>query len=299
MSNKFYNVIIVPHASAKFRKIKIPKKYLICSLIFIIIFAITAILLLCNYYRMKSRVSYMDQVQAENQRLKSENIRYQESTQLLSKKLAEMNEYSRKLNIIAGIEPEKDQNQFGGIGDMNGAEQELSKDILDKEIPRLKKDAFATENNLHFLLTHFEKQSLLLASTPSIWPLRGYLSSYFGYRKDPFTGLRDFHPGIDISSPRGTPIVAPADGIIATAARRGGFGNFLIIKHKFGYTTRYGHLQKFNVRKGQVVKRGQVIAFLGNTGKSKGPHLHYEVLRNGKAENPLHYIIEKYKSFDF
>jgi len=111
--------------------------------------------------------------------------------------------------------------------------------------------------------------------------------------------VRNFHPGIDVSTSRGTPIVAPADGIVAVATRKGGFGNFIIIKHKLGYITRYGHLQKFNVRRGQLVKRGQVIGFVGNTGKSRGPHLHYEVLRNNKAVNPLHYIIEKYKSFDY
>ena len=239
----------------------------------------------------------MDRVIVENKRLKNENIRYQESTKLLSQKITEMNEYAKKLNIIAGIEPEKDKNQYGGIGDLNGGEQKLSGQFLEKDIPQLKTKAFAVEKNLHFLLTHFEKESLLLASTPSIWPVRGYVSAYFRYRKDPFTGTKTFHKGIDISTPVGTPIVAPADGIVAAKARKGGYGNFLIIKHKFGYTTRYGHLQRFNVKKGQLIKRGDVIAYVGSSGKSTGPHLHYEVSRNGQAENPLHYIIEEYKVF--
>jgi murein DD-endopeptidase MepM/ murein hydrolase activator NlpD len=299
MSKKFYNIIIVPHASAKFRKIKIPQKYILTSCAILILLLAITIYLVCNYYHMKSRIIYMDQVIAENNQLKSENVRFKESTELLSQKISEMNDYAKKLNIIAGIEPEKDQSLFGGIGDLSSESAKKTEDVLNNDIPHLKSKAFVLENNLHYLLTHFEKQSLLLASTPSIWPVRGYLSSYFGRRKDPFTGQREFHPGIDISSPTGTPVVAPADGIVAVAAKRGGFGNFIIIKHKYGYITRFGHLLKFNVRKGQRVKRGQIIGYLGNTGRSRGPHLHYEVLRNGKAENPLHYIIEKYKSFDY
>jgi murein DD-endopeptidase MepM/ murein hydrolase activator NlpD len=299
MSRKFYNIIIVPHASAKFRKIKIPQKYIFASLAILIAALAITIFLICNYYHMKNRIVYMEHVTAENNRLKSENIRFKESTELLSRKIAEMNDYAKKLNIIAGIEPEKDQNLFGGIGDLSSEREKKTEDILNNEIPHLKSKAFTLESNLHYLLSHFEKQSLLLASTPSIWPVRGYLSSFFGRRKDPFTGQPEFHPGIDISSPTGTPIIAPADGIVAVATTRGGFGNFIIIKHKFGYITRYGHLQKYNVKEGQLVKRGQIIGFLGNTGRSRGPHLHYEVLRNGKAENPLHYIIEKFKSFDF
>ncbi len=144
-------------------------------------------------------------------------------------------------------------------------------------------------------MTFFSSQSLLLASTPSIWPTAGYLSCSYGWRIDPFTKQNDFHSGIDISSQVGQPIIAPSDGIVIWAAPRNGYGNVMIIDHDFGYQTRYGHMSGFAVRPGQRVQRGQVIGYVGNTGKSTGPHLHYEVWVHNQAVNPMQFILEEYR----
>src|SRR5207302_6297625 len=125
------------------------------------------------------------------------------------------------------------------------------------------------------LESFYRDQKVLLASTPSVWPVRGYLSAGFGNRIDPFTGMKDFHPGIDISTPTGTKVQSPADGIVISAGIQGGYGNALSIDHGYGVVTRYGHLESFAVRPGQKVKRGDVIGYVGNTGRSTGPHLHY------------------------
>jgi murein DD-endopeptidase MepM/ murein hydrolase activator NlpD len=114
---------------------------------------------------------------------------------------------------------------------------------------------------------------------------------------DPFTGGRDYHPGIDISAPLGTRVVAPADGVVVAVGRRGAYGNAIIIDHGYGVVTRYGHFEGFNVRAGQRVRRGDVIGFVGNTGRSNAPHLHYEVWLNDKLQDPIQYIIEEYRSF--
>jgi len=145
-------------------------------------------------------------------------------------------------------------------------------------------------------LITIKKNTDLLASTPSIWPSRGYISSYFRYRIDPFSGKREFHSGIDIVSGFGSKVASTADGVIRFAERKGSYGKVVCIKHKFGYETRYGHLSKILVKENQTVKRGEIIGQLGSTGKSTGPHLHYEVRYNSKSMNPLHYMIDEYRS---
>lgn len=118
----------------------------------------------------------------------------------------------------------------------------------------------------------------------------GWISSYFGRRVDPFTGRLAFHEGIDFASKRGTPILAVATGVVTYAGKRYGYGNLVQIKHGNGYMTRYGHCEKILVKVGQQVKKGQRIALMGSTGRSTGPHVHFEVLRNGKEVNPAKYI---------
>ncbi len=131
-----------------------------------------------------------------------------------------------------------------------------------------------------------------LTRIPSIWPARGRFSSPFGYRRNPFTHRRQFHKGIDISAPRGTPIHAPAAGVVTYADWFSSYGRVLEITHQNGLLTRYAHLSKFKAKLGDKVQRGDVIALIGNTGRSIAPHLHYEVHKNGKLMNPLFYIMD-------
>jgi murein DD-endopeptidase MepM/ murein hydrolase activator NlpD len=131
-----------------------------------------------------------------------------------------------------------------------------------------------------------------LASTPSIWPTEGWVTSGYGYRISPFTGRRTFHGGIDIASDFGTPIVAPARGKVVFAGRKGPLGKTLVIDHGFGLRTSYGHAAEFHVERGEAIERGQQIASVGSTGRSTGPHLHYAVEVKGRSVNPYNYIFE-------
>lgn len=135
----------------------------------------------------------------------------------------------------------------------------------------------------------------LAASIPAIQPLADNdlrrIGSYFGYRTDPFYKVAKFHEGMDFTAPVGTPIHATGDGMVTKVEReRGGYGNSIIISHGFSYETLYAHLSKINVQRGQVIKRGQMIGLVGNTGKSTAPHLHYEVHKNGTSINPINYF---------
>jgi len=134
----------------------------------------------------------------------------------------------------------------------------------------------------------------LLAAIPAIQPIKNedlrQMASGFGYRSDPFTKIRKFHAGMDFTARTGTPIYATGDGTVSVADNRmSGYGNRIIIRHGFGYETLYAHLSKFKVRAGQKVKRGDVIGYVGSTGRSEAPHLHYEVHKNGEVINPINF----------
>lgn len=151
----------------------------------------------------------------------------------------------------------------------------------------------AIEERLNTVRSDVERRQELANSTPSIWPVTGWLSSSFGARRDPFTGGDDYHPGLDISAFSGQSIQAPADGAVTTAEKNGAYGNFLVIDHGFGIVTRYGHLSRFGVRVGDRVTRGQVIGYVGSTGRSTSPHLHYEIWMNGRLTNPLRLLARR------
>ncbi len=135
----------------------------------------------------------------------------------------------------------------------------------------------------------------MLASLPAIQPVRNKdlrrIGSYFGYRTDPFYKIQKFHEGLDFSAPVGTEVYATGDGVVVAVERsRIGYGNHVLIDHGYSYQTLYAHLSNFEVRRGEKVKRGQVIGYIGNTGKSTSPHLHYEVHRNGRPIDPIHFL---------
>jgi murein DD-endopeptidase MepM/ murein hydrolase activator NlpD len=149
------------------------------------------------------------------------------------------------------------------------------------------------EDRLALVRSGVERRRVLASATPSIWPVTGWLSSPYGGRRDPFTGENDFHPGLDISSPQGEPVLAPADAVVSTASPNGNYGNLVVLDHGFGIITKYGHLSRFAVTAGQSVKRGDVIGYVGTTGRSTSPHLHYEILMNGQQTNPLRLLAQR------
>ncbi|TFG96833.1 MAG: M23 family metallopeptidase [Myxococcales bacterium] len=164
--------------------------------------------------------------------------------------------------------------------------------LLRREAERLGLVADARALSLKELVDELEDKHQHLASSPAIWPTRGWLTSGFGKRISPFTGRRQFHAGIDIATARGTKVVAPARGRVEFVGAKGPLGNALLIDHGYGIRTQYGHNDKILVKRGDVVERGQKIALVGNTGRSTGPHLHYTVEVNGKAVNPIDFIFD-------
>ena len=293
MANESYTLIIVPHAKARFRKVQVPVrlvKWVSASL------GLGGLILgglLIHYTRINYEVRELRQLRAQNTVLSSKAQAYEQNATRLQAKVLALQNMVTKLGVMAGLEKTLPDSQVGGVGGLSSLETTApSVDLksMDQTVTDLTRKSSRLEE-------FFQDQKLLLSSTPSVWPVRGYLSASFGNRLDPFTGLRDFHSGIDVSTPIGTRVQAPADGVVVFCGVKGGYGNALVVDHGYGLVTRYAHLASFNVRPGQRVKRGDPIAFVGNTGKSTAPHLHYEVWLNDQAQNPIQYILDEFKSF--
>ena len=154
------------------------------------------------------------------------------------------------------------------------------------------------EGRLRSVRSNVDKRNALAAATPSIWPANGWLSSGVGVRRDPFTGDRDYHEGLDIAADKGSPVYATAAGTVKHASYKGAYGNLVIVDHGFGLETRYGHLSKYEVTVGDTVARGQLVGLVGATGRATSSHLHYEVRVNGRILNPLQLLLGQRRSAD-
>jgi murein DD-endopeptidase MepM/ murein hydrolase activator NlpD len=297
MANEFYTLIVVPHAKARFRKFQVSLRLTKWALGTVGVLSVALVALLAHYGWISIQVIELKRLRSENRALATKAQAYEQNASKLQAKVLALQNTVTKLGMMAGLEKSLPDPQLGGVGGLSSLETTApSFDVassmmtLDKTVSQLAEKSTKLEEV-------FEDQKVLLASTPSVWPVRGYLSAGFGNRLDPFTGLRDFHPGIDISTPLGTKIQAPADGVVVSVGVKGGYGNALVIDHGYGVVTRYAHLDAFNVKPGQRVRRGDVIAFVGSTGRSTAPHLHYEVWVNDRTLNPIQYILDEYRSF--
>ena len=161
---------------------------------------------------------------------------------------------------------------------------------FDASLGYLRKSATENLETYKELKKYVATQRSLLASIPTAWPVRGWITSRFGMRQSPFWDGLTFHQGLDIANEEGTSVKAPADGVVVYSGSQGSYGNLVVLDHGYGYSTRYGHLQRCLVNVGQRVKRGQVVAFLGDTGRATAPHLHYEIRVHGIPVDPLKYL---------
>jgi len=197
----------------------------------------------------------------------------------------------------SGIPDEQRKAGFGGVNRYKELEGFDNSELVintSKRVDVISKELVIQSKSLDEILKLAKEKNNLLAAIPAIQPVRNEnlkaMASGFGYRTDPFTKVRKFHAGMDFSAKSGTPIYATGDGVVDRADNTAsGYGNHIVIRHGFGYETLYGHLSKYNVRAGQRVKRGDVIGYVGSTGRSEAPHCHYEVHKNGEVVNPLNF----------
>jgi len=290
---RHYTVMVVPDARAGMKRFHLEGKHLALGLggvAVILALAFAAPLLLAWGVHLDSRLAV---VAAERDRLAENSASMEASLADLRQKLDRFERRTEKLAALAGLDLPSVQSAGQGVGaGIENLSPRARADVLAAEAEALHDRSDLVGRRLDTVERAIRSQSERLAHVPSIFPVRGLIGAGFGWRRDPFTGLRQFHRGIDISAPEGTPVRAPADGIVVKAERNGGYGKVLYIAHGNGIVTRYGHLSAYRVRPGQKVHRGDVIGLVGSTGRSTAPHLHYEVLVGGRQVDPMRYIMD-------
>src|SRR5437773_1800201 len=291
MARSFYTLIVVPHASLRLHKLRLPVQALYLLATIGIISFFVAVGLGFSYAKMAFKVADYNQLQTENVDLKVQKKNLEVSAVKLGSKLTELETLSERLTTLFENDNlnKRAKVTVPGVGgskvDYPTADL-LRNPSLKTDLELMKDRTSDLENQLRLLEQVAEKRATILRFTPTIWPLRGHITSHYGNRMDPFNGDAEMHFGLDIAGIYGSPVHAAADGVVIYAARKAAYGNLVIIDHGNGLTTRHGHLSRFNVRVGQRIKRNDVIAFVGTTGRSTAPHLHYEVRMNDRPVDP-------------
>lgn len=297
MANEFFTLIVVPHAKARFRKIQVPVRFAKWVVGGLLTLGLGFTGIFIHYLWISSEVYELNHLRAQNAQLTQRTREYEESVGKLQTKVQTLQRMVDKLGVMAGLETSLPEPGVGGVGGVPSTESRAPSLDASLSLHSMDQNLSTLVQKSNRLEEFYRDRRILLAATPSIWPVRGYLSSGFGNRIDPFTQQKDFHSGIDIATPIGTKVQAPADGVVVLCAEKGGYGRSIIIDHGYGIVTRYGHLDGYKVRAGQKVHRGDAIGFVGNTGRSAAPHLHYEVWVRDQAQNPIHFILDEYRSF--
>lgn len=285
---KQHTIIFVPHARAKFRKWRLSTLQaasLLGGLAFLTIGGVVATI---SYFGATVDRDQLVALQSENAALREINDGFDSSIRELEGTVEEYQGRIRDLAIVAGLsEPAPPEAGIGGGDPEHSGGDALAEDLLGIEA-----QLFQMGRGMDRVERKLNENSLLISTTPAISPVKGLLTSGYGYRADPFTGRRSFHHGIDIVAPRGQEIRATGNGLVTKAGRDPGLGNAVYVSHGFGIVTRYGHMSKINVRAGERIRRGDVIGHVGSSGRATGNHVHYEVHVDGHAEDPLGYILD-------
>jgi len=249
--------------------------------------------------RLKSKIDNQED-EIINQRKQIQSFAQEINT--LKTNLIDLNRFEKKIRIIANIEKFSGQDGLFGVGgsvpedlnpnlELENKHNRLMRD-MHEQIEQINVASINQKDGFESLLKYLEDQRNLLASTPAISPVDGWVTSRFGYRSSPFTGRREFHKGLDVATRKKSPIVATADGVVAFVGLKGMLGKVVVLDHGHGISTQYGHIDKSLKKPGERVTRGEEIALVGNSGRTTGSHVHYEVILNGLPVNPEKYIID-------
>lgn len=284
MGKTVHTVILVPHARARLRKWRVSNLQIGLVVGFLVVATLAAGFFTWGYFTRSVDRTELQRLRAENESLRDVNLEFESSVRQLQDKLADFEDRTLDLAIVAGLDPASEGGEVGIGGESTVTGIDL--DALDQRTSRL-------DGTLDRVETELEEQLRWISAAPAITPAKGILTSGFGNRRDPITRGRAFHSGLDIAAAPGAPVRATADAVVARAGRNGGLGKSVYLSHGYGLSTRYGHLSKIVVEPGQQVERGDVIGYVGNTGRSTGYHLHYEVHLDGKAVNPAAYLLDQ------
>lgn len=300
MSGNLFTLMVISRTSSAVKKISVPGALARC---FCIVGALAFFVFLYFVYDYASikrdkaeLIRLRMQTKEQSQQVKELALQVDE----FADKMEELRQSDKKIRILTSYQTARDKKLPLGIGGASSAEKRM-KELLDQDqqklflgmrkgISTLNEDANQRQQSFNELLAFLHEQKSILASTPSIWPVKGWVTSDFGMRESPFSAGVEFHKGIDIATRMGREVRATADGLVVDACYRSMDGNIIKINHGHGLSTNYCHLSKMSVKEGVRVKRGDVIGYVGDTGRSTGSHLHYGVSVNNVPVNPRRYF---------
>jgi murein DD-endopeptidase MepM/ murein hydrolase activator NlpD len=301
MASKRYTIIVADRSSGVVRRATLSLRPVLISSG--IVLALPVLIGIGAAWKAKSDV--LD-LRASHQALEAENASFRTATDELSTQVTSLEAAIQDLGAKSALDPNLAKTmeklpalvKARAMGGSTEADRTAQRTLSSLGTPE---DTFgllrtlleSLESRLTLVSHSVDRRNALAAATPSIWPSTGWLSSMMGHRVDPITGADDFHAGLDIAGERGQPVYATAAGTVTHTGFQGGYGNLIVLDHGFGLETRYGHLLNYAVKQGAKVKRGDLIGHVGNTGRSTGYHLHYEVLANGKLLNPLQFLSQQ------
>lgn len=299
MAKRRWTVVLVPHGSEPSRIVEVSHSVLRIAVSAVAGFLV--LVLVAGYATLShtTDLSRTARLQQENQTLSRALGELNGRLATLSDTLSSISQRDARIRVLANLEPIDPQVQAAGIGGPAADVGLMGMTGMARRSAEIRIDLSALIRRANLLASSFREaadslayHSARLAATPSIMPTQGWLSSAFSaMRAHPILHLSRPHEGIDVSAPMGSPIEAPAAGVVTSAGWEAGYGNKIVIEHGFGIVTKFAHASKLLVRTGQRVSRGQRIALVGNSGLATGPHLHYEVIVNGRPVNPLKYVL--------
>ena len=289
MSAKKFTFLIIPEGSHQVRRFNIKRSvltaWLVCAaLVFTGLTAMTV-----DYVSSEIDQAEFKRLQVENRQQRYELQGLIAGLEDLQKEMRLMAQTDAKVRILADLSKPKPDTMVG-IGGPPELDEDDSFAQLQARIDQMRRDIDLRRESQEEIQGFLNDQRSMVGAKPAGWPIKGWLTSGFGMRKSPFTGKRKMHEGYDIAARTGTPIFSTADGVVSKSETVPGYGKLVVIEHGYGYRTYYGHNSKNLVRAGQRVVRGQQIAKVGNTGRSTGSHVHYEIRRNGVPVNPKSFL---------
>ena len=288
MQKRFYILFVARDKDGQLRKIPIPMRYLYVLIIGSAVAVASLPGIAASYARMLGKVSRYNELRSEKEQLQNNYSRLEQEAKERDIQVASLGSLAGEVSSLYGLKSNPVLEEVP-----SSAHDQQLHTCLD-QLYELKSSALSGAAMSGISLGMVQNVTMAdwqrANSSPNLWPVEGQITGSFGERIDPFNGEGAFHNGVDIASSYGQPVIAPADGVVTFADTEGGYGRFIIIEHGHGITTRYGHLAGFAVAAGQQIHRGDTIGYVGLSGRSTGPHLHYEVRINDIPVNPHKYL---------
>ena len=288
MRKRFYIFFVARDENGQLRKISIPLRYLYVLVAGAAIGILSLTGIASSYARMLYKVSQFNRIRTEKEQLKNNYSRLEQTSRERDMQVASLGSLASEVSALYGLKSDP-----GLVTTTNGDLQEAQVHSSLDQLYALRNTALtgAASVGISLGLKNATTADWIRAnSAPNLWPVEGQITGSFGERIDPFNGEGAFHSGVDISAAVGSTVIAPADGTVIFADFLGGYGRAVVVDHGHGITTRYGHLASFAVAAGQFIHRGDTIGHVGLSGRSTGPHLHYEVRINDTPVNPHKYL---------